>query len=332
MRRSRAIQTGAVGTGYRCTPELRRVEPRLSVAECGVASRALDAPSATRERRGMSFQISVVALPFVGTMWAVALAGCGTTPSSAAPPADTSRAEPVATEAITTPPQSSSADAPSVSGQPSASSLASPPDAEPPRPCPPDMADVGRACIDRYEAPNQQGVAPLVMVTADEAVAWCAERGKRLCSEDEWIRACQGPSGTRYPYGASYQEHHCNHDKKYRVPRWGVLAKWPAEAATAENERLNQSEPAGSRSTCGSEEGVFDLTGNVAEWVVKVHDHPEACKTGEERGHTYVAQGCSWVKCYREPHEPACDYVNCAHASSFRSYETGFRCCRDRGE
>jgi Sulfatase-modifying factor enzyme 1 len=279
----------------------------------------------------MSFEISVVTLP-LGAIWAVAAyAGCGTTPSSAAPPADTNRAEPVATEASTARPQSSSADAPRVSEQPSASSSASPPAAEPP-PCPPDMVDIGRACIDRYEAPNQQGVAPLVMVTADEAVAWCAERGKRLCSEDEWLRACQGPSGARYPYGASYQEHHCNHDKNYRVPRWGVLAKWPAAAATAENDRLNQSEPAGTRSTCGSKEGVFDLTGNVAEWVVKIHDHPEACKSGEERGHTYVAQGCSWVKCYREPHEPACDYVNCAHASGFRSYETGFRCCRDRKE
>lgn len=204
------------------------------------------------------------------------------------------------------------------------------PVAAPPPACPEDMVDIGASCIDRYEAPNEQGKSPLVMVTADEAVAWCAERNKRLCTEGEWLRACQGPAGARYPYGAKYEEHHCNHDKTYRNPKWGVLASWPAAAAVAETDRLNQSEPSGARSTCGSQDGVFDLTGNVAEWVVKQKPHPEACKTEEQRGHRYVTQGCSWVKCFREPHEPACDYVNCAHASGFRSYDTGFRCCRDR--
>ncbi|PIE06035.1 MAG: hypothetical protein CSA75_01620, partial [Sorangium cellulosum] len=67
-----------------------------------------------------------------------------------------------------------------------------------------------------------------------------------------------------------------------------------------------------------------------AEWVVKQHPHPDACKTEEQRGHRYAIQGCSWVKCFRRPHKPACDYINCAHPSGFRSYETGFRCCRNR--
>jgi len=192
------------------------------------------------------------------------------------------------------------------------------------------MVDIQRACIDRYEAPNEKDAAPFIMRTSAEAVAWCEERGKRLCTEDEWLRACQGPNGQRYPYGATYQEHACNHDAKYRLPRWGVLSKWPAEAAVTEANRLNQSEPSGKRETCGSAEGVFDLTGNVAEWVVKTRAHPEACKNEEEEKHTYVVQGCSWVKCYRQPHEPACDYVNCAHPGGFRSYEIGFRCCKDR--
>lgn len=194
------------------------------------------------------------------------------------------------------------------------------------------MVDVQHACIDRYEAPNEKGASPLVMRTADEAVAWCSEHGKRLCKEDEWLRACQGPEGQPYPYGASYQEHACNHDAKYRIPRWGVLSKWPAEVAVAETERLNQAEASGTRATCGSAEGVFDLTGNVAEWVLKQHPHPEACKKADEQKHDYVVQGCSWVKCYRLPHEPACNYVNCAHAAGFRSYEIGFRCCKDRDD
>jgi formylglycine-generating enzyme required for sulfatase activity len=197
--------------------------------------------------------------------------------------------------------------------------------------CPADMVDVSAACIDRYEAPNRAGEKPLRMQTLPEAQAWCGERGKRLCTEDEWLRACQGPKGWTYPYGPSYQEHACNQDKRFIAPKWKLLAGWPSDAAKAEAQRLDQSEPSGSRASCVSPEGVFDLTGNVAEWVVKKHPHPEACLDDEQRKHRYVVQGCFWGKCYREPHEPACGYVNCSHPETFRSYEFGFRCCQDRG-
>jgi formylglycine-generating enzyme required for sulfatase activity len=192
------------------------------------------------------------------------------------------------------------------------------------------MVDISMACIDRYEAPNVAGEKPMIMATADEGEAWCAARGKRLCTEDEWLRACSGPGKLRYPYGARYDEHACNQDKTYRVPRWQTLSRWPADDAKAEVARLDQAEASGARATCGSAEGVHDLTGNVAEWVVRTHPHPEACQTTEQRQHRHVAQGCSWTKCFRAPHEPACDYVNCAHPGAFRSYEIGFRYCRDR--
>lgn len=40
-----------------------------------------------------------------------------------------------------------------------------------------------RVCMDRYEAPNQLGARPLVMLSGTEAQAWCGAHGKRLCSE-----------------------------------------------------------------------------------------------------------------------------------------------------
>lgn len=190
--------------------------------------------------------------------------------------------------------------------------------------------DVAVACIDRYEAPNVVGQKPLLMASAEDAVAWCAARGKRLCTEDEWLRACGGPEKLPYPYGQTYDEHACNQDKPFRGPRWGTLGKWPAAEAKAEAARLDQSEPSGARPRCVSPEGVFDLTGNAGEWVVKQHAHPEACQNDEQRGHKHVVQGCSWAKCFRAPHEPACAYVNCAHAEGFHSYEFGARCCKDR--
>jgi sulfatase modifying factor 1 len=192
------------------------------------------------------------------------------------------------------------------------------------------MVDIQLACIDRYEAPNEAGKEPLLMLNQTEAEAFCSERGKRLCTEDEWVRACKGPSGWLYPYGPRYQEHACNQDKKYRAASWKKLGRWPAPEASAEVARLNQSEPSGQRQSCGSAEGVYDLTGNVGEWVVKLHEHPEACLDEEQKSHRYVVMGCYWGKCFRAPHLPTCEYVNCSHAAGFHSYEFGARCCRDR--
>jgi hypothetical protein len=52
--------------------------------------------------------------------------------------------------------------------------------------CPTNMLAIEDFCIDTFEAPNQAGALPLVMYTYHEATAWCAQRAKRLCFDDEW--------------------------------------------------------------------------------------------------------------------------------------------------
>jgi hypothetical protein len=188
--------------------------------------------------------------------------------------------------------------------------------------CPADMVDLGRLCIDRYEAPNEEGKKPLLMQSALDGNAWCKERGKRLCRENEWVRACNGKKGWNYPYGASYQKSRCNDDKTWLPPRWKALRSWPSDAAKSEATRLDQVEPSGSRPECKTPEGVFDLTGNAAEWVLRTEKN--------ETNYDYVLKGCYWARCFRPPYLPACDYVNYQHQGAERSYEMGFRCCRDR--
>lgn len=62
-------------------------------------------------------------------------------------------------------------------------------------------------CMDVYEAPNQKGVMPIRGAHEWEAEWWCQERGKRLCSYSEWVRACLGPKGTNeYGYGPKFIE------------------------------------------------------------------------------------------------------------------------------
>jgi formylglycine-generating enzyme required for sulfatase activity len=182
------------------------------------------------------------------------------------------------------------------------------------------MVDVGVACIDRYEAPNKKGEKPILMQSSADGEKWCSERGKRLCNEDEWVRACKGPKGLRYPYGGKFESGRCNDVGKFIAPSWKVLGGWPNDAAKTEVSRLDQSEPSGTREGCVSAEGVHDLTGNVAEWVVRTRQN--------ETNYSHVVKGCFWGRCFRVPHEPECDYVNFAHPAGFRSYEMGIRCCK----
>lgn len=55
--------------------------------------------------------------------------------------------------------------------------------------------------IDRLAYPNDPKLPPLTNVTRNEAVALCAERGARLCTELEWERACRGPASDEYSTG-----------------------------------------------------------------------------------------------------------------------------------
>jgi formylglycine-generating enzyme required for sulfatase activity len=183
------------------------------------------------------------------------------------------------------------------------------------------MRAVAAFCIDLYEAPNARGAIPLAMQTAHDGEAWCAARGKRLCTESEWRRACEGPEGRRYPYGDDYRPSACNDDRTWRPVAWAALARWPDPAAIEEAARLFQGEPSGSRPGCVSAEGVYDLTGNVAEWVRKSDPDPRP-------EYQHVLKGCYWAGCYHEPH-PDCVFRNRAHPGAFRTYEAGFRCCSD---
>lgn len=208
-------------------------------------------------------------------------------------------------------------------------------------PCPEDMVAFHDFCIDRYEAPNRYGEAPLAFKTAPEGEAWCAERGKRLCGEEEWTFACRGHENKReYPYGDKYEPSRCNDDKVWRLVDWEKLGRYPAPEALAHARALYQADPSGMRpqkgedgkpvvdedgayvyeaGMCSTPEGVNDMTGNVAEWVVAKKGRP----------HKHAMKGCYWSKCMRDD-TPDCGSINTGHPGEFRSYEAGFRCCADQ--
>lgn len=55
--------------------------------------------------------------------------------------------------------------------------------------------------IDALPYPNDPSAPPATGLTREAAERACAERGRRLCSELEWERACKGPGNAMFPGG-----------------------------------------------------------------------------------------------------------------------------------
>jgi sulfatase modifying factor 1 len=168
-----------------------------------------------------------------------------------------------------------------------------------------------RYCIDRYEYPNVAGSIPTVMNSWRESKATCESLGKRLCTDAEWTLACEGPERLGFPYGLTRDATACPIDKP--SPRVNEARLFWSATQEAEIARLDQREPSGSRPRCQSAYGVFDLTGNVDEWVVNESGRP----------YQSALKGGNWGE-YRN----ACRPATLGHDEGFEYYQTGFRCCR----
>lgn len=172
-----------------------------------------------------------------------------------------------------------------------------------------------RVCMDQFEAPNRRGARPLVMQSFRSAEKWCRERGKRVCREEEWELACEGPSLRPWVYGWAVDKAMCNSDKPWRPFDAGKLAAG-GDDEKKELERLWQGAPSGAYLTCVSSYGVYDMMGNVEEWVA----------SRASRKFPGSLMGGFWAKPWT-----GCRGTNDAHEPTFTFYETGFRCCADPG-
>ncbi len=169
-----------------------------------------------------------------------------------------------------------------------------------------------RFCIDKFEYPNKEGDRPVVMKSWTEAQDICRAAGKRLCGDSEWTLACEGAARLPYPYGTTRDPKACNIDKTLPMVNQRALAD--PQRAAAEANRLWQGEPSGARPACVSPFGVYDMTGNVDEWVVNESGKP--FKAGLKGG-------------YWGPVRARCRPMTTGHGETFPFYETGFRCCAD---
>ena len=129
-------------------------------------------------------------------------------------------------------------------------------------------------CIDRYEYPNVAGQYPLIYVSYYEARDMCLAQHKRLCTEDEWTFACEGPEALPYPYGYKRDDVACNIDKPWIAPNLPIGVPRDGNKLRDELARLWQGERSGARGGCVSPFGVHDMTGNVDEWTSSIRPRP----------------------------------------------------------
>ena len=209
--------------------------------------------------------------------------------------------------------------------------------------CRPGMVSIeGRYCIDRYEASlvevmpggeerpfspfstigdhnvravSEPNVFPQGYISATQAERACNASGKRLCKVAEWQQACRGPEDKRYGYADKREPGRCNDKGRNPVV---ALFGFRYDASTMNQPRLNQLSgtlaKTGEHSGCESGYGVYDMVGNLHEWV----DDPNGTFYGG-----YYQDVASLG------HGDGCGYQTTAHQARYHDYSTGFRCCSD---
>jgi sulfatase modifying factor 1 len=208
--------------------------------------------------------------------------------------------------------------------------------------CPPGMAPSGGVCIDRWEAAlvldegavlagwspyanpgtrrvravSAPGVVPQGYINGVQAGAACAIAGKRLCTDTEWLRACQGASSTTYPYGSTRENGRCN-DARTCHPAVQYFESSDQSVFGMIGHACLDQLPDGLARTgayqgCATADGVMDLMGNLHEWT--------ADPAGTFRGGFFVDTRINGEGCL---------YRTTAHDTSHWDYSTGFRCCAD---
>lgn len=209
--------------------------------------------------------------------------------------------------------------------------------------CPSGMARVSTFCVDRFEASlvivdgakqtswspyypppsdktyravSLRNAIPQGYISGAQAERACEASGKRLCTNEEWLRACQGPSGTTYPYGNTRKPGVCN-DSRSSHPAascFGSTDSWIYSRLDDPgiNQQSDTVERTGSLSGCVTAEGLYDMMGNLHEWI----SHTSI----DFRGGFYADTKINGEGCL---------YRTSAHGFTHWDYSTGFRCCAD---
>jgi formylglycine-generating enzyme required for sulfatase activity len=179
---------------------------------------------------------------------------------------------------------------------------------------------------DEVMAVSRPNVMPQGYINEVQAAHACARAGKRLCVLDEWRQACGGSAHRQYPYGNTRHARTCNdYDGGHPHPVMQLFNQFAAPGTPRSemwnttwmnDPRLHEPErgllPTGASANCTNDYGVYDMVGNLHEWV----DDPSGSFAGGFFMDTRInGEGCA--------------YLTTAHSTTYHDYSTGFRCCSD---
>jgi len=152
---------------------------------------------------------------------------------------------------------------------------------------------------------------PAVNVTWAEADSYCRKSGGHLPTEEEWEYAARGEKGSIYPWGDNFEPDYAVYGSRGSMGSEVKPGSYKLEESGST--LLGGTSPVGSRLKGKSESGIYDMAGNVWEWVDGWYDKEKNLRT---------LKGGSWLS----PKESLRSAVRLGDSPNSHFNDYGFRC------